>query len=273
MAKIIKQENYSKLTSDLKKLIENSKTRTEELLKNQLILTYWEIGKRIEGEKIGGDVNYYSLVLNNLSEDLQIDGTTLNRAIKFFRIYPQKPPIEDGLSWSHYKFLLSVNDENLRQELEGRAISEGWKAPRLGEEIKDLRNDDSTPSSSKIKRPTKANYLYKAKIMDVVDGDTMVLNVDLGFAVIKEQRIRLAGIDSAEMKTDAGQKAAKYLRDLAMSLEFVVVRTNKIDIYGRYVGDVFYPKVSGGSQGKIDVFENGVYLNEKLLEEGMAWVI
>jgi hypothetical protein len=75
------------------------------------------------------------------------------------------------------------------------------------------------------------------------------------------------------MKTQEGQKAAKYLRYLAMGLEFVVIRTNKIDIFGRYIGDVFYPKISGGRQGKVDGFENGVYFNEKLVEERVARII
>ncbi|MFT6258980.1 MAG: endonuclease YncB(thermonuclease family) [Rickettsiales bacterium] len=273
MSEIIESENYSQLLKDLKEVIENSKKQAEDVLRNQLNFTYWQVGKRIEEEKIGGDFNYQSMVIKNLSLDLQIDVSTIRRSLQFFKNYPNNPPLKNNLSWSHYKFLLAINDVDLRQELEERAINEGWKAPRLGEEIKNLKNSTPVTESSKINRPSKANYLYKAKILDVVDGDTMVMNVDLGFGVNKEQRIRLAKIDAAEMKTIDGQKAAKYLRDLAMSLEFVIVRTNKIDIYGRYVGDIFYPKVSGSKQSKIEIFENGVYLNEKLVEENFAKII
>jgi endonuclease YncB( thermonuclease family) len=273
MSEILTSSKYSKLLTDLQVLIKDSKIKAEEMLRKQIILTYWNIGKRIEEEKIDGDLDYYSLIIKSLSEDLGIDKTILSRTIQFFKIYPKDPPIEKSLSWSHYKFLLTVNDQNLRQELEERALNEGWKAPRLGVEIKNLRNSTPISQNSKITRPTKANYLYKAKIIDVVDGDTLVLNIDLGFEVNKEQRIRLAQIDAAEIKTDDGRKAAKYLRDLAMSLEFVVIRTNKVDIFGRYIGDVFYPKVSGGRQAKIDVFENGIYLNEKLVEENIAMVL
>ncbi|MFT6333056.1 MAG: endonuclease YncB(thermonuclease family) [Lentimonas sp.] len=44
-----------------------------------------------------------------------------------------------------------------------------------------------------------ANYLDRAKIINVVDGDTLLLDV------IKRQRFRLAQIDCAEMKTPEGK--------------------------------------------------------------------
>jgi endonuclease YncB( thermonuclease family) len=273
MNEIIKPLDYSKLLLDLKNLIENSQSQAQEMLRKQAILTYWGVGQRIEEEKIGIDSNYQSLVIKNLSEDLQIDITTIRRSIQFFKTYPENPPIENSLNWSHYKILLTINDPDLREDLTSRAKDEKWNVSQLNFQIKDLKNGQPISSSKKLKRPTKANYLYKAKILDVVDGDTMILNVDLGFGVNKEQRIRLAQIDSAEMKTEAGQKAAKYLRDLALELEFVIVRTNKVDIFGRYIGDVFYPAVSGGRQEKIDVFESGIYLNEKMVEESFAAVI
>ncbi|MFT6220004.1 MAG: endonuclease YncB(thermonuclease family) [Myxococcota bacterium] len=273
MSKITKSQNYSKLLIDLQNLIKNSKSKAEEMLRKQAIITYWNIGKRIEEEKIDGDLSYQSLVIKNLSEDLQINVTTIRRSIQFFKTYPQNPPIENSLNWSHYRILLTVNDLDLREDLTKQAGEEKWKVSHLNSQIQDLKKEKPPTYSTKITRPTKANYLYKAKIIDVVDGDTLVVNVDLGFGINKEQRIRLAQIDAAEMKSEAGQKAAKYLRDLALDLEFVVIRTNKVDIFGRYIGDVFYPNVSGGRQDKINVFENGIYLNERLLEAGFAKMI
>jgi hypothetical protein len=123
MTEILDLKNYSQLLEDLKTVIEDSKKQAEEILRQQLNLTYWKIGQRIEEEKIAGDVNYQILIVKNLSQDLQIDASTIRRSIQFFKIYPKNPPIETGLSWSHYKFLLAVNDENLRQELEDKTIN------------------------------------------------------------------------------------------------------------------------------------------------------
>ena len=44
-------------------------------------------------------------------------------------------------------------------------------------------------------------YNYKAKLVRVVDGDTIDAEIDLGFGVFIKQRIRLYGIDTPESRT------------------------------------------------------------------------
>jgi len=43
-------------------------------------------------------------------------------------------------------------------------------------------------------------YEYNAKIVDVVDGDTFDLEVDLGFKIFHKVRVRLLGIDTPEKR-------------------------------------------------------------------------
>jgi len=123
---------------------------------------------------------------------------------------------------------------------------------------------------SKLKRPKKATHLYKASVLRVIDGDTLYLRIDLGFAVFKEQRIRLAGIDSPALDQPNGVKAKNYVLKELASAPFIMVRTNKIDIYGRYVGDVFY-SLKGESKDKI--FHSGRYLNQEIVDRGLARII
>ena len=51
-------------------------------------------------------------------------------------------------------------------------------------------------------------YEYKCKILKVVDGDTVDIDLDLGFGVwLRNERVRLAGIDTPESRTsDAVEK-------------------------------------------------------------------
>jgi endonuclease YncB( thermonuclease family) len=270
---ILSTNEYSILVHDLSSLISRAKDKIEEFAKSQLVQTYWQIGKRIDGEYLSSNANYYSLITKDLADDLEIDERTLRRCVQLFKTYPNSPPSQNFLSWSHYKYLLSINDDKARQDLEQKSGEEKWSVPKLANEIKNLNNETKAIGKSKIIRPTKANYLYRAQIIDVIDGDTLLLNVDLGFEVIKKQRVRLAQIDAPEMETKEGQKSFKYLRDLAAKLDFVIIRTNKVDIYGRYLGDIFYPEISDGSNAsneKIEIFEKGVYLNEKLVDNGMV---
>ena len=45
-------------------------------------------------------------------------------------------------------------------------------------------------------------YEYKAKIMKVVDGDTVDVDIDLGFGVVlTDERVRIMGIDTPESRT------------------------------------------------------------------------
>jgi len=61
-------------------------------------------------------------------------------------------------------------------------------------------------------------YEYQAELIRVVDGDTVDLNVDLGFGIWRRDRFRLygpnptanMGMDAPEMSTGAPGKAAKY---------------------------------------------------------------
>ena len=45
-------------------------------------------------------------------------------------------------------------------------------------------------------------YEYKAKLVKVVDGDTVDVDIDLGFGVwLKDERVRVMGIDTPESRT------------------------------------------------------------------------
>lgn len=60
-----------------------------------------------------------------------------------------------------------------------------------------------TTSAHANEIPTEPAYLYRAVVVRVVDGDTINVDIDLGFYVwIKKQRIRLFGIDTPEVRGD-----------------------------------------------------------------------
>ncbi len=119
----------------------------------------------------------------------------------------------------------------------------------------------------KLKRPTTATYVYKAYVEKVVDGDTLLLRIDLGFQVLKEQRVRLANIDTPALDEPKGLQATEYVQQQLAKTSFVMIKTNKIDIYGRYVGHIFY---SLQNLKKSEIFTEGRYLNQELLDKGLA---
>ena len=108
-------------------------------------------------------------------------------------------------------------------------------------------------------------YTYVAEITKVIDGDTIDVNFDLGFGVwLKNQRVRLKGIDTPEKRTKnpiekkAGQLVTDYVTKSLPVGSFVKMTTHKDedDKYGRLLVEVF--------------LENGDILNQVLIEKKLA---
>jgi|TARA_R110000803_G_scaffold19672_1_gene51332 micrococcal nuclease len=86
-------------------------------------------------------------------------------------------------------------------------------------------------------------YEYAVKkIVKIVDGDTIDIEIDLGFSLTKKERVRLAGIDTPESRTrDLDEKAEGLLAKsfLEKQLDEAVdlrVKTEKDGKYGRMLG-------------------------------------
>lgn len=81
------------------------------------------------------------------------------------------------------------------------------------------------------------NYQYKAKITNVVDGDTVDALVDLGFKVQIAQRLRLARVDTPERTQENYQTAKDFVKDLIEDKE-VTITTHKVSKWGYFLADV-----------------------------------
>lgn len=85
-------------------------------------------------------------------------------------------------------------------------------------------------------------YTYKAKVTRVIDGDTFVCDLDLGFNMwIKGLKIRLLNYNAPETRGKEkllGVMAKAILKDLINNKE-IIIRTTKSDAFGRYLGEVW----------------------------------
>lgn len=111
-------------------------------------------------------------------------------------------------------------------------------------------------------------YEYHAKVVNVVDGDTIVVDIDLGFnVVLSDQSVRLLGVDTPESRTS--DKVEKVFglasKDYAKSFvencnKHVIIRTHKSDDsekFGRLLGEIIDPNTKE-------------VLNESLVTDGYA---
>ncbi|HDK26970.1 MAG TPA: thermonuclease family protein [Candidatus Atribacteria bacterium] len=119
-------------------------------------------------------------------------------------------------------------------------------------------------SSKNIK--IEPDYKYKAKLVSVVDGDTIEVIMDLGFYIELKERLRLAGVNTPEIfrvkknskEYKLGIKAKKYVeKRLQDNGNEFVVETKKRGKWRRGIA-------------KIYLRDSDKTLNEELVEKGLG---
>ena len=111
-------------------------------------------------------------------------------------------------------------------------------------------------------------YEYKADIIRVIDGDTVVMNIDLGFGIRFQETVRLAGINTPEIfgvKKDSDEYKkgieAKTLVENLLRDSSIMIQTekDKKGKYGRYIATIIIKGIDGD-----------INLNERLVTENLA---
>jgi len=106
-------------------------------------------------------------------------------------------------------------------------------------------------------------YTYKALVRSIYDGDTIRVDIDLGFGVIfSDQSIRLLGVDTPELRGEQrlqGLASRNFVIERIPVGSHITIKTTKDrkEKFGRYLGTIYY-----GEEQK--------NLNEELIQSGMA---
>lgn len=109
-------------------------------------------------------------------------------------------------------------------------------------------------------------YVYRAELKRVIDGDTVVLDIDLGLGIyVRDETVRLHGINAPEVRgkeKEAGIRTENRLRDLLEKSDGLLIRTikDKEGKYGRVLVQLWARTYAGGYQN----------LNTLLVLEGLA---
>lgn len=326
-------KNYSKLLSQLQKIIKQTEQNIVKSVNRQKVVMAWQIGKEI-GEHLqkNSRADYGKKLFSELEKDTKIAQSILYQMRNFYKSYPTLPLNENDLSWSHYRSLAAIENNENRKILEDLTVKNKLSAGDLQREISELKKAEK----NKLKKPRRKNnssegvklkvtrgqlftykinapseidlgfnifvevknnfksgeiistkkvgekislkksavkskqlHTYKAKLERVVDGDTLHVKLDLGFEVKHREILRLTQINAPEFKTAAGKKSSDALKKILKNVKFLIVKTNKTDIYGRYLADVFFDE-SGKEKDLQKVAERGTYLSQLLLDRKLV---
>mgnify|MGYP001472957068 FL=1 len=123
-------------------------------------------------------------------------------------------------------------------------------------------------------------YRYKVEVTRVVDGDTVDVDVDLGFGMVyKKQRVRMMGIDTPESRTrDLEEKfygkQSKYHLENILKDKDIELKSHDKGKFGRILGELFVgSSVYSINQQMIDEYHAVPYLGQSKqdTEQGHLW--
>lgn len=218
---------------EIKNIISHARENAVRSVNWERMLMYWQIGKRIfEEEQQGKDrADYKTYLIRQLSEQLQPEfgsGFTirqLERYRQFYRTFPIASTLRTQFNWSHYKLLISIDNEHKREYYIAEAVNNNWTSRQLERQINSslyerllLSNDKESVMAvaKKEKLPTepfeiikdpmvleflglKPNSAYYEKDLEqaiITHLQEFILELGNGFAFIaRQKRIHIDGDD------------------------------------------------------------------------------
>ena len=134
---LCEMESISDVVLDVKHIVEEARAITYRHVNTALVIRNWLLGKRISEEilKEGSKENYGKRLISELSKELSSNygkgfkDVDLYYYVRFYKTYPdifnsvskKSFPL---LSWTHYRLIIKVEDENARRWYEGMEFEE-----------------------------------------------------------------------------------------------------------------------------------------------------
>ena len=137
---------YQDVVTDIKQIIVSGQQYAYQAANKAMVLTYWQIGKRIVEQEQKGEerAEYGKALLDTLSAELteEYGKSYSKRNLQYFRkFYFAFPDVQivnacvHNLNWTHFRCLLRVTDENARLWYMNEASKEGWSSRTLDRNI------------------------------------------------------------------------------------------------------------------------------------------
>ena len=134
----MKREFYDSIRG----ILDSARAKVYQSANFAMVEAYWQIGKSIVEEQDGSErAEYGAGLLKELSKQMTQDFgkgftvTNLKYMRQFYLAFPNGHALRGELSWTHYRALLRVDDENARLWYLNEAADEGWSTRTLDRNI------------------------------------------------------------------------------------------------------------------------------------------
>jgi DUF1016 N-terminal domain len=136
-------KNIENLHSEARQIIEGGRHAAYRAVNTSMVKTYWELGQLIVQEEQQGKAraDYGKYLIAELAQRLTLefgkgfDKRNLFYMRQFYLAYPIVNAMRSQLTWTHYRLLLKVQDQQARSFYETEAIKGGWNTRALERQI------------------------------------------------------------------------------------------------------------------------------------------
>jgi predicted nuclease of restriction endonuclease-like (RecB) superfamily len=133
---------YERITE----ILEGARTKVYRTANNEMLQAYWNVGREIVEEELKGKdrAEYGGNLIKTLSDKLSqafgkgFTKSNLNYMKQFYQTFEKGHALRGELSWTHYRLLVKVDTENVREFYIAEAIDGNWSTRQLERQINSL---------------------------------------------------------------------------------------------------------------------------------------
>ena len=226
----------------IKEVLEHARQNISHTVNTTVVHAYWQVGKYIvEYEQQGyARAEYGKGVIDNLSKLLTTEygsgftATNLKMMRQFYLAFPNSHTLCDQLSWSHYRQLIRISDDDAREYYVQECISANWSVRQLQRQINSMYYERMLASRDKdaVRKEIEQSAPKTLQPREIIH-DPFILE----FLGIKQGEHFLEG-DLEQMLIS---KLQHFLLELGRGYSFVA-RQKRITLGGKhfYIDLVFY---------------------------------
>ena len=167
------------LLEEIKTLLQTSREQLQQTVNTTMVQTYWNIGRLIvEDEQSGKERAEYGkkqleTIAGTLTKEFGkgFDITNLRKMRQFYKVFPIQDTVRLELSWSHYRRLIRIENQEAREWYIRESIENHWSARALDRQIATLYYERLL--SSKEKKPVKEESKNRTQELKLSSKDML----------------------------------------------------------------------------------------------------